>query len=282
MATAFEELPPARETPLGNGRIFWDASFLVTKPDGDTQSSNVKAVVHQDKASELRLRQERRGHLMCGMLVDATGMVYGISSVYIDGMAAVEDESPIPSQVDVARARLIDLASEWRKRGATYGPGAGVLVGCASELDEITVTYLSNHWDTCPNRVQIVHDNGTWELTTGESIPSEAEQVCPSLHLDYDDLFTCTATGEHDVHRFNALKWTDAQAVPSPWPVDREPPAGITLLEDQGEEVERYLVRVKHDMWKWSADRDGSSSNDAAAWEDVTMAAEGDLIVVRP
>jgi hypothetical protein len=125
--------------------------------------------------------------------------------------------------------------------------------------------------------------------------PAEAEQVCPSLFLWDGQLLACRyMVDNHDCNHAAAsvehesVNWLDHEAVPSPWPVDREPPAGITLLEDQDEEIERYVVRVEgagfngRDMWKWSAYRDGSGSNDPAAWKDVVMAAEGDLIVVRP
>lgn len=47
-----------------------------------------------------------------------------------------------------ARAALIDLASSWRQRSNTYSPGAGILVGCARELDETTITHLSNDTTT--------------------------------------------------------------------------------------------------------------------------------------
>jgi hypothetical protein len=150
MTTAFEELPPAVDTPAGDGRIRWEAVFVAETPTpGLYQQVRVFAVVHQDKASDIRLKQERRGHLMCGMLVDATGMVYGISGVYIGCPAGAEDDSPVLSQVDVARARLVDLASEWRRTGfdcaGAGDPARAVMYAeCAQQLDEITVTYLSN------------------------------------------------------------------------------------------------------------------------------------------
>jgi len=55
------------------------------------------------------------------------------------------------SQVDVARARLIDLASSWRLRGATYSPGAGVLLTCARELDEIVIELLPSREEVGPD-----------------------------------------------------------------------------------------------------------------------------------
>jgi hypothetical protein len=155
--TAFEELPPAVDTPIGEGRILWEASFLVTKPDGDTQSSKVKAVLHQDKASDIRLKQEQRGHLMCGMLVDAAGMVYGISAVYVGGLPEIPDgDVAASSQVDVARARLIDLASAWRRTGlqmqTEYFDTARAVVyaECAKQLDEIVVQLLASSEETEP------------------------------------------------------------------------------------------------------------------------------------
>jgi hypothetical protein len=151
VTTAFEELPPAIDTPISDGRVRWHAYFRGTTLDGTSEPAYVTAVVHPDKASELRLKQERRGHLMCGMLVDATGMVYGISSVYVDGPAeTTDDDVAALSQIDVARARLIDLASAWRRTGLDL-VGSGVRSGraelyarCAQQLDEIVVELLSS------------------------------------------------------------------------------------------------------------------------------------------
>jgi hypothetical protein len=154
--TAFEELPLAIDTPIGDGRIHWEAVFLVkTATPGHYQQgkvwARVQARVDEGKASELRLKQEQRGNLMCGMLVDARGVVYGISSVYVGGPPETTGDDVALSQVDVARARLIDLASSWRQRGATYGPGAGVLLACASELDEAVIELLASSEDECPD-----------------------------------------------------------------------------------------------------------------------------------
>jgi hypothetical protein len=124
---------------------------------------------------------------------------------------------------------------------------------------------------------------GDGTVVVRDPAPAEAE-VCPSLCLDYEDLFACTATGKHDVHRFNALKWTDEQAVPSPWPVDREPPAGINCLRDMADG--QYLCRASTGGWWWArslSDRDNTPpSGDGSIWAAMTVAANGDLIVVRP
>jgi hypothetical protein len=155
-------------------------------------------------------------------------------------------------------------------------------------------TYLADgmHWDTCPNRVQIVHDNGTWELTTGESISRLVEQVCPSLCLyrdgDVSTLVSCKATWEHDRHQNTPtgsgdVVWFDQQAVPSPWPVDQEPPAGINCLRDtDAPGAFRYLYRVaKH--WVWS-DKPAIPHGpyQMLPWAEASMEADGDLVVVRP
>jgi hypothetical protein len=157
MSDAFEELPLAVDTPIGDGRIHWEAVFLVkTATPGHYQQgkvwARVRARVDEGKASELRLKQEQRGNLMCGMLVDARGVVYGISSVYVGGQPETTgDDVAATSQVDVARARLIALASTWRQRGATYGPGAGVLLACASELDTVVIELLASSEDEWPD-----------------------------------------------------------------------------------------------------------------------------------
>jgi hypothetical protein len=113
----------------------------------------------------------------------------------------------------------------------------------------------------------------------------QLDEVCPSLCLDYDELFACTATGKHDVHRYNALKWTDATAVPSPWPVDREPPAGITCLYDSDDNQQEmpYLLRAIGG-WRWSEKQDGTGriSEYTRSWTDAVLSVEGDLVVVRP
>jgi hypothetical protein len=146
MTTVFEELPPAISTPYGNGSTIWTANFLATGPEGGVAACTVKAIVHQDKASDIRLKQEQRGNLMCGMLIDARGVVYGISSVYVGGPPdSTGDDGAATSQLDVARARLIDLASTWRRMGTgAYAPGNAVYLACARELDGLVVELLAN------------------------------------------------------------------------------------------------------------------------------------------
>jgi hypothetical protein len=100
MTTVFEELPPAISTPYGNGSTIWTANFLATGPEGGVAACTVKAIVHQDKASDIRLKQEQRGNLMCGMLIDARGVVYGISSVYVGGQA--DDHLPSGEQEEIS------------------------------------------------------------------------------------------------------------------------------------------------------------------------------------
>lgn len=178
---------------------------------------------------------------------------------------------------------------------------------CGSPSDRPgCVTYLADgvHWDTCPNRVQIVRDNGDWELTTRKVIPlndptrverntqsveqAEAE-VCPSLYLtatghlvacqqpkvDEPDLHTAMLDG----HR---IAWREPDAVPSPWPVDQEPPAGINLLRDTGSQLVPYLARIQNG-WGWVADPpNGPRTHGAIQWAEAVLDVDGDLVVVRP
>lgn len=153
MTTAFEDLPPAEPIPLGDGRNEWRAYFLATKPDGMVQQGKVWARVDEDKASDIRLKQEQRGNLLCGMLVDACGVVYGISTVYVGGEPEITDDVAAQSQIDVARARLIDLASAWRRAGLQMETKhfdtahAVIYANCAQELDEVVVELLCSGED---------------------------------------------------------------------------------------------------------------------------------------
>jgi hypothetical protein len=164
---------------------------------------------------------------------------------------------------------------------------------CGSPSDRAgCTTYLADgvHWDTCPNRVQIVHDNGTWELTTGESIPAEAE-VCPSLYLWHDtddntyELLECKYTKGHptgwDHKSIDGGHWDNRDAVPSPWPLDQEPPAGINTLVDTGTPADRCQYLRRHPAgWYWSSAL--GELNMTRSWAEVTVSVEGDLMVVRP
>jgi hypothetical protein len=117
---------------------------------------------------------------------------------------------------------------------------------------------------------------------------AEQFEVCSSLYLHGGTLVSCKAIWEHDRHQNTPtgsgdVVWFDHQAVPSPWPVDQEPPAGITLLADTGAgETLGYLCRVaKH--WVWS-DKPAipHSPYQMLPWAEAVLDADGDLIVVRP
>lgn len=117
--------------------------------------------------------------------------------------------------------------------------------------------------------------------------PAEAE-VCPSLYLtatghlvaceqpkvDEPDLHTAMLDG----HR---IAWREPDAVPSPWPVDQEPPAGINLLRDTDCELVPYLARVQNG-WGWLGDPNGSRTHGAIQWAEAVLDVDGDLVVVRP
>jgi hypothetical protein len=129
--------------------------------------------------------------------------------------------------------------------------------------------------------------------------PEAEAEVCPSLYLyrdgDIARLLPCSldpyrhTDGNYHVNgdRFAAgappVTWSDAEAVPSPWPVDQEPPAGINLLADTGAgETLGYLCRVtKH--WVWS-DKPAipHSPYQMVPWAKAVLDADGDLVVVRP
>ena len=117
--------------------------------------------------------------------------------------------------------------------------------------------------------------------------PAETE-VCPSLYLtatghlvacqqpkvDEPDLHTAMLDG----HR---IAWREPDAVPSPWPVDQEPPAGINLLRDTGSQLVPYLARVQNG-WGWLGDPNGSRTHGAIQWAEAVLDVDGDLVVVRP
>jgi hypothetical protein len=116
--------------------------------------------------------------------------------------------------------------------------------------------------------------------------PAEIEQVCPSLYLHDGTLLTCCGVPGHPAYHVDSAEtvtWTDEGAVPSPWPVDREPPAGITLLRDtDAPGAFRYLYRVaKH--WVWS-DKPAIPHGpyQMLPWAEAVLEADGDLVVVRP
>lgn len=125
MTIPFEDLPLARDTPIGDGRILWEASFLADRPDGTAGSATVRVLLRQDKASELRLKQERRGNLMCGMLVDAGGMVYGISSVYV-GLSDTGDQ-PVCVSLE-AKRKVVDALMDSRHWTGAWGMDCGDVV----------------------------------------------------------------------------------------------------------------------------------------------------------
>jgi hypothetical protein len=121
--------------------------------------------------------------------------------------------------------------------------------------------------------------------------PAEAE-ACPSLYLWHDtddgtyELLECKYTKGHptgwDHKSIDGGHWDDKMAVPSPWPVDREPPAGITCLRDTGSDWMQYLLRST-DGWIWSAKLDGTGDRDSAhPWQEAAGLARTDLVVVRP
>jgi hypothetical protein len=131
--------------------------------------------------------------------------------------------------------------------------------------------------------------------------PAEAEQVCPSLYLHNGTLYPCNlaielhlrpSTGPDDHwHAYlvdspdgDAVKyrWQGKDAVSSPWPVDREPPAGIDILRDTGDHKTGYLCRVPGG-WRWFTDPNERHdwTGDVASWA-TADGAYGDLVVVRP
>lgn len=150
----FEELPPAIAIPMGSGYTEWQALFLADAPDGNIQQGKVYARVHPDEASDIRLKKEQRGNMMCGMLIDTRGKVYGLSAVYVGGgePETIDDVATL-SQVDIARARLIDLASAWRRTGldlvgsGTRSGHAELYARCAQQLDEVVVELLATGQD---------------------------------------------------------------------------------------------------------------------------------------
>jgi hypothetical protein len=115
--------------------------------------------------------------------------------------------------------------------------------------------------------------------------PAEAE-VCPSLYLHNDTLVSCKTTWEHDRHQNTPtgngdVAWFDNQAVPSPWPLDQEPPAGINTLVDTGTPADRCQYLRRHPAgWYWSSAL--GELNMTRSWAEVTVSVEGDLMVVRP
>jgi hypothetical protein len=115
--------------------------------------------------------------------------------------------------------------------------------------------------------------------------PAEAEQVCPSLYLVNDELRACMYDKHSDLmqHGDDAFVWStnDGHTVPSPWPVDREPPAGINILRDTADGM--YLCRETNGWEWWSALEDRNDwDGEAHEWAMALLDANGDLIVVRP
>jgi hypothetical protein len=154
MSDAFEDLPTARKTPFAGTQHsnLWTADYTVGTGFGLTYAT-VKAIVDEDKASDLRLRREQRGNMMVGMLVDAAGVVYGASGTSLGGPVPSDVEEVPLSRLDVARARLIDLASSWRRLGMDHAgtPRSAAYAECARELDEAVVELLASSEDECPD-----------------------------------------------------------------------------------------------------------------------------------
>jgi hypothetical protein len=116
----------------------------------------------------------------------------------------------------------------------------------------------------------------------------EAE-ACPSLYLwhDTDDdtwtLLECKHAKGHgpkwDHASVDGGHWDDTMAVPRPWPVKQEPPAGITCLRDAGagRANVKWLLRGNHG-WCWSPNKDVIDVS-GTNWDDLADLALGDLIV---
>lgn len=150
---------------------------------------------------------------------------------------------------------------------------------------------LSDHYHCphCKRRTSMMgHPNGCPAPDVEE--PAEAE-VCPSLYLTATGhLVACvlTKTDDPDLHSAmldgHRIAWREPDSIPSPWPLDQEPPAGINLLRDTGVPCDGempYLLRAEG--WRWSQNQDGTDMvSSPGSWATVTIGVTGDLIVVRP
>jgi hypothetical protein len=140
-------------------------------------------------------------------------------------------------------------------------------------------------------------------------VTTSTGQHCPSLYLRPlgRRLYQCnvmehrqTGSGpDGDVwHKHTGedgtVPWTSEMAVPSPWPKDQEPPAGINVLRDLGAikpldaSGGRYLIRgslmdnrVPDHWWCWtdSPDGHGAAYNRGPDWPVCAEQAHGDLVV---
>jgi hypothetical protein len=137
--------------------------------------------------------------------------------------------------------------------------------------------------------VQVRHRRARLKATT-EPEPSAG---CPSLHLHNGKLVACSRHGAPDVHEGWAdgewlTAWGDTDAVPSPWPKDQEPPAGIDVLRDTNarDGGEGYLCRVRErGEWAWRNEPRAVTSlpvSRSHVWAEITKHAIGGLVVVRP
>ena len=155
--TTFNDLPLARKEPDHLGNNVWTATYVVPLSHGSFTYATVRAVVHPDKATELRFKQVQRGSYMLGQLVDAQGVIYGVSGTHTGGPAQTGEDEVMLSRVDVARARLIDLASAWRRAGLqleTENPYAAQFVAyseCARQLNELVIELLPSREEVRPD-----------------------------------------------------------------------------------------------------------------------------------
>jgi hypothetical protein len=176
--------------------------------------------------------------------------------------------------------------------------------GFYDALDEVRALIAKWSAHTCEAQCSLDHYEegveGPWRQAQMDKAAAEVEQpaeaeVCPSLYLHNDTLVSCKATWEHDRHQDTPtgsgdVVWFDNQAVPSPWPLDQEPPAGINLLRDTGSNtgVERdtpmpYLLRFSDQRWRWSETPDGTGRTTlTGSWAEATVAVQNGLVVVRP
>ena len=147
--------PSAEEIDLGSGVIRYDGKIEYI--DGDTLHVVPIFAIQRDKPRPLYMKHAervfgRQRRLMV-QLVDMDGAIYAASDAWLRELPPPEPSGLMAEllaainqreqQGHTVRAALMELASTWRKRGAIYGPGAGVLVSCARELDETTIQHLS-------------------------------------------------------------------------------------------------------------------------------------------
>lgn len=120
-----------------------------------------------------------------------------------------------------------------------------------------------------------------------EPVDQESAAACPSLYLRDGRLIKCLRSGSHPDSMHDGgtgPTWGDTNAVPSPWPPDLEPPAGINALHAPLQHPSLpYLVRVEGG-WAWARSAQGVDRTGAVSWEScMNVDLIGDALnVVQP